>query len=63
MAGKVEGNITKEHDSTYENNLRYAVELLEKENILGVIEPINKYSIPYYYMNCYDKGRIKKVMI
>ncbi|KAJ8923484.1 hypothetical protein NQ315_010062 [Exocentrus adspersus] len=64
MAGRVdEGNITAAHDLAYENNLRYAVGLLEKENILGVIEPINKYSIPNYYMNCYDKALsvIKKI--
>lgn len=60
MAGKVEENVSAIHDSVYENNLRYAVELLEKENIVGVIEPINKYSIPHYYMNCYDKGKAKQ---
>ncbi|XP_018569183.1 putative hydroxypyruvate isomerase isoform X2 [Anoplophora glabripennis] len=56
MAGKVEGNVTTAHDSVYENNLRYAVELLEKENILALIEPINKYSIPHYYMNSFEKA-------
>ncbi|CAH1153444.1 unnamed protein product [Phaedon cochleariae] len=63
MAGKIEGNITSAHDAAYENNLRYAVDLLVKENLLGLIEPINKYSIPGYYMNCYDKALsvIKKI--
>lgn len=56
MSGKVEGTITQNNDRVYEENLRYAVSLLEPENILGVIEPINKYSVPNYYMNCYDKG-------
>lgn len=57
MAGKLEGNATDCNDSTYENNLRYAANLLEKENILGLIEPINKYSVPNYYMNSYEKGK------
>lgn len=56
MSGKVEGTVTEAHDSAYVTNLRYAVNLLEKEDILGVIEPINKYSIPNYYMNCYNKA-------
>lgn len=56
MSGKVEGPVTEANDTAYENNLRYAVTLLEKENILGVIEPINKYSVPNYYMNCYNKA-------
>ncbi|CAH1103094.1 unnamed protein product [Psylliodes chrysocephalus] len=56
MAGKLEGNATDCNDSTYENNLRYAANLLEKENILGLIEPINKYSVPNYYMNSYEKA-------
>ncbi|KAJ8983437.1 hypothetical protein NQ317_013199 [Molorchus minor] len=42
---------------------KYASSLLERENILGVIEPINRYSIPNYYMNCYDKALsvVKKI--
>lgn len=46
----------QEYDDTYERNLRFAVNLLEKENIVGLIEPINKYVIPRYYMNSFDKG-------
>ncbi|XP_019868532.1 putative hydroxypyruvate isomerase isoform X2 [Aethina tumida] len=63
MSGKVEGTITQNNDRVYEENLRYAVSLLEPENILGVIEPINKYSVPNYYMNCYDKALsvVKKI--
>ncbi|XP_076262060.1 hydroxypyruvate isomerase-like protein Gip isoform X2 [Rhynchophorus ferrugineus] len=56
MSGRVEGDITEKHDQTFINNLRYAVGLLEKENILGVIEPINKYSVPKYYLNSYEKA-------
>lgn len=56
MSGKVQGIPSEANDLCYESNLKYAVQLLEKENILGLIEPINMYSIPTYYMNCYDKG-------
>lgn len=57
MAGKLNGEPTKENDETYENNLRFAVGLLETENILGLIEPINSYSVPNYYLNSYEKGK------
>nr|CAH7749079.1 unnamed protein product [Callosobruchus chinensis] len=56
MAGKVEEQITAKHDSTYVDNLKYAAKILEKENILGLIEPINGYSVPHYYMNNYEKA-------
>ncbi|VEN55365.1 unnamed protein product [Callosobruchus maculatus] len=56
MAGKVAEEITGEHDSTYVDNLKYAANILEKENILGLIEPINGYSVPHYYMNNYEKA-------
>ncbi|XP_057651332.1 putative hydroxypyruvate isomerase [Diorhabda carinulata] len=55
MSGKVDEN-KNAHDILYESNLRYAAKMLEKENLIGLIEPINKYSIPNYYMNSYDKA-------
>ncbi|XP_067003135.1 putative hydroxypyruvate isomerase [Anabrus simplex] len=62
MSGRVE-NITRECDQAYENNMRYAADLLSKENIVGLIEPINPYSVPKYFMNSYDKGLelVKKI--
>lgn len=50
---------TAQNDTLYESNLRYAAKIFEKENILGLIEPINKYSVPGYYLNSYDKGNSK----
>lgn len=47
---------TAQNDTLYESNLRYAAKIFEKENILGLIEPINKYSVPGYYLNSYDKA-------
>ncbi|KAF5294817.1 hypothetical protein FQA39_LY00301 [Lamprigera yunnana] len=55
MSGKVENPI-ENYDETLEQNLHYAVQILEKENIMGLLEPINKYSVPYYYMNSFEKA-------
>jgi len=52
MAGKTE-HVTTANDEVYEANLRYAVNILEKEKIMGLIEPINNYSVPQYYLNSY----------
>ncbi|XP_004523359.1 putative hydroxypyruvate isomerase [Ceratitis capitata] len=53
MAGLIEG-AENEHLTTYKNNLKYSSNILEKEDILGLIEPINKYALPSYFMNSYD---------
>lgn len=49
-------NPSSKNDRTLVENLKFAVGLLEKENILGVIEPINNYSIPNYFLNSYEKA-------
>ncbi|XP_059219379.1 putative hydroxypyruvate isomerase [Stomoxys calcitrans] len=54
MSGLVKTSSREEHLATYVANLKYAAGVLEKENIVGVIEPINQYSVPSYFMNCYD---------
>lgn len=59
MAGKLETESTPANDLAYEQNLMYAANILEKEGIMGVIEPINPYSVPGYYMNNYQKGELK----
>lgn len=56
MSGRVEGQVTDDHDKTYIENLKFASKILEKENLLGVIEPINNYSVPKYYLNSYEKA-------
>lgn len=40
-------------------NLKFAAEQLESTGIIGVIEPINNYSVPGYYLNNYEKGVIR----
>lgn len=56
MAGKLDGAVTQQNDETYVNNLKYVASKLENEQIIAVIEPINSYSVPGYYMNSYQKA-------
>lgn len=55
MSGRVENPIDINR-RVYERNLSYAIELFENENILGLIEPINEFTVPNYYLNSYDLG-------
>lgn len=55
MAGKLE-QISQNNWDTYENNLNYAADVLRAENLLGVIEPINQYSVPQYFLSDFGKG-------
>nr|CAD7446159.1 unnamed protein product [Timema bartmani] len=57
MAGTV-NEPTEEHAKVYEDNLRFASKQLENEGIVGLIEPINCYSVPKYYLNSYEKVAI-----
>lgn len=56
MAGKLE-NVSSENWTTYENNLKYAANILKDEGLLGVIEPINQHSVPKYFLSDYSKGK------
>lgn len=58
MSGKLTGAANEENDSVYKRNIEYAARILEAEDLLCVIEPINKYSVPNYYLNCYDRGGV-----
>lgn len=63
MSGKLENLPTNEHRETFTSNLKYAASQLESENIIGVIEPINHYSVPGYFLNDYKFAieTIKKI--
>lgn len=55
------GNVTsptKINDSTYESNIRYAVDKFQTEDIITLIEPINLVTRPKYYMCNVEKGII-----
>lgn len=62
MSGKVE-NVTDENIQTYEKNIKYAASLLASHNIVGLIEPINNQTVPYYFMNSYEKGMSSRLRI
>ncbi|XP_049306199.1 putative hydroxypyruvate isomerase [Bactrocera dorsalis] len=53
MAGLTEGD-SNEHLVIYKSNLKYSADILEKEDMVGLIEPINKYALPSYFMNSYE---------
>lgn len=57
MAGKLSTAATEENDAIYRKNIKYAAEILKSENLLCLIEPINNYAVPNYYLNSYDKGK------
>lgn len=56
MSGAVQTK-TPDHMTTYKSNLSLAAKMLSEHNIIGVIEPINKYSVPNYFLNDYQKGK------
>jgi len=54
MSGQLDHAPSKEHHETFVSNLKYAAGFLEREDILGVIEPINHYSVPGYFLKNYS---------
>lgn len=56
MAGKFAEPTTEQHDEVYVANLKYCAKELQERDMIGLIEPINKYALPGYYLNNYDKG-------
>jgi len=56
-------NFTPEHDETCLKNLRYAVSVLEREDLQGLIEVHNWVVEPGYYIDTFEKaiGIIKEV--
>lgn len=57
MAGKFAEPTTEEHDEVYVANLKYCAKELQERDMIGLIEPINKYALPGYFLNNYDKGK------
>ena len=51
MAGRVERSGRPKAYETYVGNLMYAADKLKKEDMIGVIEPINKYDVPGYFLD------------
>ncbi|CAG4966036.1 unnamed protein product [Parnassius apollo] len=55
MAGKLE-KVTSSNWETYEDNLKFAADVLKQVNLLGVIEPINQHSVPKYFLSDYERA-------
>ncbi|XP_068154569.1 putative hydroxypyruvate isomerase [Drosophila tropicalis] len=55
-AGIISDRSESDHAQTYLANLKVAAASLKANNLQGVIEPINKYAIPTYFMNSYPKA-------
>ncbi|XP_039276500.1 putative hydroxypyruvate isomerase [Nilaparvata lugens] len=62
MSGKVE-EVSPINEEVCLKNLTLASKLLASENIVGLIEPINQWSVPNYFLNNYEKAVefIKKI--
>ena len=57
MAGsKVEGVGEEEATEIFLGNLRRAIPLLTKAGVVGLVEPINQWSVPNYNMDSYTAG-------
>ncbi|XP_059504005.1 putative hydroxypyruvate isomerase isoform X6 [Stegostoma tigrinum] len=65
MAGRVpvdldRTSVTKEMETTFIENLKYAADILSKEEMLGLIEPINsRITDPYYFLNTPHQGHVQ----
>ncbi|XP_038207229.1 putative hydroxypyruvate isomerase [Zerene cesonia] len=55
MAGKIDA-VTPKNWEVFESNLLYAAGELKKENLTGLIEPINQHTVPKYFLNDYTKA-------
>ena len=55
MSGKLEGS-----EEVLKSNLRSAIPLLKASGVVGLIEPINKYSVPGYFLNDFAIGTFLK---
>lgn len=62
MSGAV-AQPSEENHNIYEQNIRWATQVFEKENIVGLIEPINQRTVPNYYMSSYGRAidLVKKI--
>ena len=45
------------NEDTLRKNLAVAVPLLEEAKVVGLIEPINGYSVPAYFLNSFELGK------
>ncbi|XP_030371298.1 putative hydroxypyruvate isomerase [Scaptodrosophila lebanonensis] len=58
MAGIIGNGPSKEHFKVFTSNLKIAADSLKQHNMVGLIEPINKYAIPNYFLDSYEKAAV-----
>lgn len=64
MSGEISNcSEEKKAEETYISNLKFAVEMFEKEGILTLIEPINNISRPHYFLSNFEQAvrYVKKI--
>lgn len=61
MSGKIDPN-TQGSEETLKQNLRFATGTLQEHGIVGLIEPINHYSVPGYFLNNFELGETTACM-
>ena len=54
MIRQMEGMSKEKALKTFKSNLEAALPLLEAAKVVGLIEPINPYSVPNYNMDSYE---------
>lgn len=64
MSGKLSGaENSKGVLETLENNLRLALPELQQRGIVGLIEPINNFTVPNYVLSDFDAGDLSTAFI
>ena len=59
MSGLTNCSDGKANEDTLKKNLAAAIPLLEKAKVVGLIEPINSYSVPGYFLNSFELGKYR----
>ena len=57
MSGLTNCSDGKANEDTLKKNLAAAIPLLEKAKVVGLIEPINSYSVPNYFLSSFELGK------
>ena len=56
MSGKPSSDFPGSEE-TLRENLKNSIQILEESKIVGLIEPINPFSVPGYFLNDFDMGK------
>ena len=59
MSGTTNCSDGEANEDTLKKNLAAAIPLLERAKVVGLIEPINSYSVPDYFLNSFELGKYR----